>query len=122
MIQAGVRGRNVLLVQAKQASGTLRDELKRAGARVTAVEAYRSSVPSIAEFPKDLDMILFASSLTVENFVKRAGRTGIPAACIGPVTAKTARSLGLNVAVVPKKSTMPALADAVLDYFRKKSG
>lgn len=73
-------------------------------------------------------MIVFASSLTVENFVKmtspnplliKEGAPGeVPVACIGPVTAKTAKALGLNVAVVPKKSTMPDLVEAVVAYFR----
>jgi uroporphyrinogen III methyltransferase/synthase len=119
MIRAGVRGKNVLLVQAKQANPALREALKKAGAKVTTAEAYRSTASRKADMPKDIDMILFASSLTVENFAKMVGTTKVPAACIGPVTAKTARDLGFRVAVVPKKSTMPALVDTVVAYFQR---
>jgi len=128
MIRTGVRGKKILLVQAKQARETLREELKKAGAKVTAVEAYRSAAPKISEFPDPIDLVIFASSLTVENFVKisplapslkKRGLGEISVACIGPVTAMTARELGLNVAVVPKKSTMPDLVNAIVDYFAK---
>jgi len=118
-----------LLVQAKQASQTLHKALKKAGAKVTVVEAYRSAVPSIGERGlaplhgtiegQNIDLITFASSLTAENFFKMAGSTRIPVACIGPVTAKAARSLGFDVAVVPKKSTMPHLVRAIEDFFSK---
>lgn len=129
LIKSGVRGKKILLVQAKQARETLREELKKAGARVTVVEAYRSAAPRISEFPKDIDLVIFASSLTVENFVKisplapslkKRGLGEISSACIGPVTAKTARDLGLNVVVVPKKSTMPDLVKAIADYFTRR--
>jgi uroporphyrinogen III methyltransferase / synthase len=117
LIRTGVRGKRVLLVQAKQASEALREELKKAGAKVEAAEAYRSGIPRGKVEVRETDLITFASSLTVENFVKMAGKTEIPVACIGPVTAKTARSLGLNVAAVPKKSTMPDLVRAIEDFF-----
>ncbi|HEX5036708.1 MAG TPA: uroporphyrinogen-III C-methyltransferase [bacterium] len=123
MIRAGVRGKKILLVQTKQASPDLREVLKKAGAKVETAEAYRSVMPRVGAQGlaplQGADLIVFASSLTVENFVKAGGAGAAPVACIGPVTAKTARALGLNVAVVPKKSTMPDLVDAIAAYFRK---
>jgi uroporphyrinogen III methyltransferase/synthase len=122
MIKKGVRGKTILLAQAKQAREVLRDELKKAGARVEVVEAYRSVIPPVGtalRWPlQNVDLITFASSLTVENFVKMVGATKFPVACIGPVTAETAREHGLNVAVQPRKYTMPALVEAIVDYFR----
>ena len=38
-------------------------------------------------------------------------------ACIGPVTAKTAKGLGLKVSIMPKKYTIPDFAKAIADYF-----
>src|SRR3989338_3401534 len=122
-----IRGQRVLIAQAAQARPVLRDELVRLGAKVEVVEAYRSACPregseELRELLKSgcLDMIAFASSLTVENFMKMASTSPqkIPVACIGPVTAKTAKKLGLNVAILPKKSTMEGLVQAVCDYFQ----
>jgi uroporphyrinogen-III synthase len=39
-------------------------------------------------------------------------------AAIGPVTADAARSLGMNVAIVPKKHTVSALVEAIAAYFK----
>jgi len=69
-----------------------------------------------------IDAVAFTSSSTVTNFADLLGaatlralvRDGRPAiACIGPVTADTARALGLAVAVVPERYTAAALADAI---------
>jgi uroporphyrinogen-III synthase len=38
-------------------------------------------------------------------------------AAIGPVTAEAAQQLGINVAVVPSKYTIPDLVDALVEYF-----
>jgi uroporphyrinogen III methyltransferase/synthase len=38
-------------------------------------------------------------------------------ACIGPITAETARDAGLTVDVVANKSTIPGLVDALVEYF-----
>jgi uroporphyrinogen-III synthase len=43
-------------------------------------------------------------------------------ACIGPVTAATAREAGLRVDVVPAEYTIPALARAVVDHFTDREG
>jgi uroporphyrinogen-III synthase len=37
--------------------------------------------------------------------------------CIGPVTAETARSYGLDVAVQPRTYTVPAFVDAIVQFF-----
>ena len=51
--------------------------------------------------------------------VGRLVRDGRPAiACIGPVTAETARATGLVVAVEPRAYTAPALAAALVEHLR----
>ncbi|HSQ41878.1 MAG TPA: uroporphyrinogen-III synthase, partial [Fibrobacteraceae bacterium] len=67
-----------------------------------------------------LDWITFASSSTVESFIQVLGtRHPIPAscrvACIGPVTAKTARQNGLTVHAEAKEFTLDGLIQALLD-------
>jgi uroporphyrinogen-III synthase len=75
-----------------------------------------------------VDAVTFTSSSTVRNFVELLGRratarllaNGRPAvACIGPVTAETARDLGLRVDVMPAAYTAPALAAALAQHFGK---
>jgi uroporphyrinogen-III synthase len=46
---------------------------------------------------------------------------GLPAAAIGPITAETARSRGLNLVVQPASYTVEALCAAIHDYFTKKN-
>jgi uroporphyrinogen-III synthase len=51
------------------------------------------------------------------------GRTELLAdvvvACIGPITAQTAREAGLNVALVSDTHTVDGLVDALQDHFRE---
>jgi uroporphyrinogen-III synthase len=41
-------------------------------------------------------------------------------AAIGPVTAKAAAQHGIQVTIVPEAYTVPALVDAIVDYFRHR--
>jgi uroporphyrinogen III methyltransferase/synthase len=43
----------------------------------------------------------------------------IPAACIGPVTADTARRLGFDVRIEAQAYTIPGLVEAILGYYAK---
>lgn len=128
-----IRGQRVLIAQAAQARPVLRDELVRLGAKVEVVEAYRSTCPREGKEELRtllesgcLDLVAFASSLTVENFATMAGSMErlrqIPVACIGPVTARTARKYRLNVAAHPKRSTMTDLVETIGSYFRGRAG
>ncbi|MBI2083422.1 MAG: uroporphyrinogen-III C-methyltransferase [Deltaproteobacteria bacterium] len=132
-----IRGKRILIPRAKEAREILVEELKRVGAKVDVVEAYRTIRPKggadrLQELIQkgEIDLMTFASSSTVENFMKMVGvgATGrsplhdlvckIPVASIGPITTKTAKSHGLNVILQPKKYTIPALVQAVLEYFK----
>jgi uroporphyrinogen III methyltransferase/synthase len=42
---------------------------------------------------------------------------GITIASIGPITAETAKKLGVETDIMPKSYTIPALAEAIADYF-----
>lgn len=129
-----VRGKKILIARAEQARSILPDELKQRGADVTVAPCYRSVIPTasrielkrlIREDPPDL--LTFASSSMVTNFAailkkdptlwKRARK--IPAACIGPITAQTAKELGLHVAICPRKYTIPDLVAAIEKGIRR---
>jgi uroporphyrinogen III methyltransferase/synthase len=46
---------------------------------------------------------------------------GVVVACIGPVTAKTAEEYGMTVDIMPKDYTIPALVEAMVEYYRKET-
>jgi uroporphyrinogen III methyltransferase / synthase len=126
----GLRGKRFLLVRAEEGSEDFPVEARRAGARVDLAIAYRT-VP--AKRPKGLalveesgripDLIMFASSSAVRAFTGMLKRTekktlrGAPVACIGPVTAATARECGFDVVVLPARSTLAALVESMEKYF-----
>ena len=62
-------------------------------------------------------MITFTSSSTVVHFVEALeGRLsdGVTIACIGPITAQTARDLGLRVDIIAQEYTTRGLVDAIV--------
>ena len=128
-----VRKQRVVLARADAATPGLRDALVERGAMVEEVVAYRTiegSAPSRdplhAALHDDLAGIAFTSSSTVRGLLRLAspvdrGRARcIPAFCIGPVTADTARQSGFDIASVAADHTALGLADAIADYFARQ--
>ena len=64
-----------------------------------------------------IDFVTFTSSSTVENLVKLLGGieplAGVKTACIGPVTAETARRHGIEPAIVASTYTIEGLVEAM---------
>ena len=116
-----VRELRILLPRADIARAALAHGLRERGARVDEVTAYRTipGTPSPAAFDelrRGVDIITFTSSSTVRNYVAltQAMDCGDPLiACIGPVTADTARQLGMHVHVVAEEYTVDGLTEAL---------
>ncbi len=122
-------GDRVLLPRAQEGRQAMVDGLRALGATVDHVVAYRTvaseesrdrAVALLKE--SKIDAVTFTSSSTVRNLVTLLdGDTSLlegPAiACIGPVTAATARELGLTVDIQPNESTIPNLVAAIKTYF-----
>jgi uroporphyrinogen-III synthase len=69
-----------------------------------------------------VDAITFTSSSTVRNFVALVGQVdNLPRrpviACIGPITAQTARDVGLTVDLIADEYTADGLVSALANYF-----
>jgi uroporphyrinogen III methyltransferase/synthase len=113
----------VLLPRAAVARDVLPDGLRARGWDVDVVEAYRTVRPTIdqrtLEAVATADAITFTSSSTVANFVDVAGTDRVPGvvACIGPITAATARDAGLRVDVVAGEHTIAGLVGALGEAF-----
>ncbi|MEJ7844481.1 MAG: uroporphyrinogen-III C-methyltransferase [Acidimicrobiales bacterium] len=113
---------HVLLARAAVARDVLPDGLRAMGWEVDVVEAYRT-VAAPAE-PAELtraaaaDVITFTSSSTVERYLELAGPDRVPPtiACIGPVTAATARAHGLHVDIEAPVHTVAGLLDALVAH------
>lgn len=116
-------GGRVLLARAEQARPVLPDGLSAQGWTFEVVAAYRTDAPAPAEGALDAlaeaDAITFTSSSTVTRFVAAFGVDAVPpvVACIGPITASTARDAGLEVAVEATQHTIDGLVAALLAHW-----
>ncbi len=112
-------GGRVVIARAEEARAVLPDGLRAAGWAVDVVPAYRTvAAPPTAEARAALataDAVTFTSSSTVSRFVEAFGVAAVPpvVACIGPVTAATARDLGVPVTVEAGEHTIPGLVAAL---------
>jgi uroporphyrinogen-III synthase len=118
-------GKRILLPRAAVARDVVPEELRRRGARVDVVEAYRTVLPDSARaraaeiFSRKPDWVTFTSSSTVSNFVEAAGveaLQGVRVASIGPITSETARALGIHVDVEASPHTIDGLVEAITRY------
>jgi uroporphyrinogen III methyltransferase/synthase len=124
--QGGVENLRLLIARAEKARDLLPKELSALGAIVDEGYAYRT-VPETRDdigarrrlLEEGADLITFTSSSTVENFLA----LGLPwpakmqVASIGPITSKTARDHGLEVAVEARRHDIPGLVEAIRKFF-----
>lgn len=119
-------GAYILLPRAAVARDALQKTLTAAGAVINVVPCYETAL-AVARKEEvlqrleagTLSCVTFGSSSTVENFLtqippkllKQYPQTRL--AAIGPITAQTLRSYGLDCHIQPKEYTIPALVDAL---------
>ena len=128
-----VQGQRVLLPRADIARPALANLLRQGRAEVVEVTAYRTLKPTVDtgkldELLAQVTVATFTSSSTVRNLAAMAqdanldlqrllGKAAI--ACIGPITAQTARELSLPVHVMAEEYTIDGLVEALICYFCK---
>ena len=130
-VDSTIADAEILVVRAERARELLPEELSRRGARVQVVPAYRTV--AAATDPEairamlrdgDIHVVTFTSSSTVTRFLELIGLEAVGllkrvvVASIGPVTAETASRAGIVSQIVPASYTIPALADALITFFR----
>jgi uroporphyrinogen III methyltransferase/synthase len=132
-----VRGLKMLLPHADIGRELLAEELRKQGADVTEVVAYRTMAveadregdPDIYRMllERSIDAVTFTSASAVRNFVRILGAEpaadllgATVVACIGPVTAQAAAQANIMTTIQPASYTVPALVDAIAKYFEKK--
>ncbi|MEC8891124.1 MAG: uroporphyrinogen-III C-methyltransferase [Chloroflexota bacterium] len=122
----GIRDCAVLLPSAEKSPDTIRKGLTGLGCDVTRVTAYKTTMPEGSEslvssaLREGIDMVTFTSSSTVTNLASIAGGvidSKVSVACIGPVTADTARQFGLCPDIVSDEHTIKGLVSAIVSYY-----
>ena len=109
-----------MLARAAIARDVLPIGLRALGWQVDVVDAYRTRTatpePAALDAAAAADIITFTSSSTVDRFLEIAGASRVPplVACIGPITAATARDHGLSVAVEATVHSIDGLVDAIV--------
>jgi uroporphyrinogen III methyltransferase / synthase len=122
---AGPAGGRILLARAAVARDVLPDGLRAAGWDVDVVDAYRTVVAEVSGAQRDgigrADAVTFTSSSTVDRFLDVLGPDAVPpvVACIGPITAATARARGLRVDVEAEIHTIEGLVDALGNHLAR---
>jgi len=124
-----LNGMHVLVPRARMGRDALPALLADRGAEVKLLALYETVCPpSSAEALRGLfagrgvDAITFTSSSTVVNFVNAFPERRLPpvakqarVACMGPVTAETARKLGLTVDIIAREYTTRGLTLAIAE-------
>jgi uroporphyrinogen III methyltransferase/synthase len=116
-----VEGKRVALVRASAADTDLPDILRRRGAIIEEVTAYRTvEAPTESAHPlqvaladPDLGAVVFASGSAVRGFIKLGGTAKFPSVTIGPRTTTRARELGFQVIAEADVQSVAGVADAV---------
>jgi len=126
-----IDGQRILLPRAMEARTVLPESLTAMGAVVDEIAVYRTvqsteNAPLLLEALQagTVDMVTFTSSSTVRNFkallpegLDPAVLEKVAVACIGDITAETAKQLGFRVDLVAPVFTIEGLSDAILHYY-----
>lgn len=126
-----VRGRKVLLPRSDRANPDLPAELKRFGAQLSEVIAYRTLKPKEIDRERlqtftngGADAILFFSPSAVQHFAELVGleklreiQDRLAVTAVGPVTAKVLREAGVERIVIAAETTAASVIDALEKHF-----
>jgi uroporphyrinogen-III synthase len=122
--ERGIDGSRILMPRAEVARNVLPDGLRESGAKIDVVPVYRtvpgSRDPAIIDrlAAGEIDVVTFTSSSTVTNMIAMLDGeadklSSARIACIGPITAETARQSGLTVDITADEYSIPGLVDAL---------
>lgn len=133
LAEYNLQGKRVLVPRGDKGREVLLEGLAGAGAEVDAVQVYRNRRPHRGAVAAELerlngaavDVLTFTSPSTVYNFLDLAGRervnlwreSGCCMAAIGRVTAKALGRSHLPVDILPERSTIPDLVNAIVEHF-----
>lgn len=127
LIATGISGRRVLTLRSEIAREALIERLQAAGAEVVDLPIYTTVLPTSSDIDAAraalkagrIDWVSFTSASAARNFAACFADapdllTQVRIACIGPVTAKTAKGLFGHVDFEASHASMQALADGMM--------
>ena len=131
-----LRNKSVFLPRSDRANPDLPAALRKLGAKVTEVIAYRTIAPDDtnqsrvnAVVDREADAILFFSPSAVHNFSDLAGRGRLSAlqeklliVAVGPVTARALNEIGVHRIIIAADTIAAAMVDALANYFSSSVG
>ena len=126
-----LQGTRILLPRSDRANPDLPVALKRHGAQVTEVIAYRTLRPTAVDEKNlhqitdgEVEAVLFFSPSAVHHFAELAGgeqlrglQDKLAITAVGPVTANALREAGVSRAVVAADTSAAAVIEALEKYF-----
>jgi len=136
--QIPMKGKRVLFPRGELGRELLIDVLQNMSAIVDPIVVYRTVLPQndlltqqvIQRFEQSqIDVVTFTSPSTLKNFLtligekraKRFLRGGAKIAVIGPTTKREADKYSVSVHVIAEQSTLPALTEAIVENYEKRS-
>ena len=129
---AGLKSAKVLLPRASGASQEFKAGLEQLGAEIDEVILYEPRPPVSPNLEAigmlragEIDAATFASSSSIRNLAKAlnddfSSLEGVTVACIGPITAETAREHDLTVEIEPEEHTIAALVEGLEAHFGRQ--
>jgi uroporphyrinogen-III synthase len=131
----GEAGQRVLLPRTDAAPPGLAEALRRRGAIVDEVTAYRTVLAPAGSRTTvrrlvasgGVDAVVFTSASTVRGLVRLLGEDlaalgRLAIACIGPATAAAVEAAGCSPAVVAQEHTVEGLVTALVAYYQPRVG
>jgi len=133
-----IEGQRIGLPRSEIGREVIGEELRKKRALVSEVVAYRTvpvelgtdGEPDVYRMllERRIDVVTFTSPSAVANLVKGLGaepaadllKTTLVAS-IGPVTADAAARYGVATTIMPAQYTVPALVDAIVTYYERRS-
>ncbi len=129
-------GARILLPRAAKARDVLPINLSQRGAKVDEIHIYQSvqaqAEPQIIDrLNRGVDAITFTSPSTARSFTAMIQEAGLDplnlpggplVACIGPITARAAKSIGYRVGLVAQEYTAEGLVQALLNHYGESNG
>jgi uroporphyrinogen III methyltransferase/synthase len=129
----GLKGTRFLLPRAEVAREIFPDKVRELGGLIDVPVAYRAVKPDmhgkrLRRFLKEgrITIATFTSAATFNNFREILKEEAdellesVAIAVIGPVTARAVEKAGLKVQIMPKESTVEAMADEIIKWAAKE--
>ena len=134
----GIAGRRVAVLLHGSDMTWFAEALGQLGAEVTEVPVYRVSAPELdaglarlreAAALRELDAITFTSQAAARNLAIRGGpelldrlaTAGVVCACVGPITARAARDVGLPGVVTAEPSRLGSMIGLLAEHLGRRA-